>query len=199
MQLFNKKLFLLLFVLSCTKASAVPILFDFESGDEFNPTLVESGLTMSFSSSLPLTSQLVTDSRSLPFAGIGSMRLTLAAAGDSATAARLDFSHLLSNVSLWAIDASVSFIDANFQISALSSTNAVLGTVVVTPGSVYELIQFSGIGSIAALSFSANNVNVAYWDNLSATVIPSSSVPEPGSLSLMLLILGVLSFTRLRR
>jgi hypothetical protein len=174
---------------------ATPILFDFESSEQTNPVFTIDGLTATFSSILPLQTQVVSDDRSLPFAGIGSMRLTTGSFGNSATAGRVDFSSLLSNVSLWAIDAG-SF-DSDFIISARSSTNTVLGSFDVTPG-VYTQVDFFGIGDIAALTFTANSVNVAYWDNLLATTVVSQ-VSEPNTASFILLMLAGLAYKRGKR
>lgn len=190
---FFKQLFFAIVVASSPlEVSATPILFDFESSEQINPEFTVDGLTSTFSSVLPLYTQVISDSRSLPFAGNGSMRLTTGTIGNSATAGRVDFSSLLSSVSLWAIDAG-SF-DADFIISALSSTNTVLDSFDVTPG-VYTQVAFSGIGDIAALSFTANSVNVAYWDNLLATTVVSK-VSEPSTVPFLFLVLAWLIYKK---
>ena len=56
-------------------------------------------------------------------------------------------------------------------ISAAKTTGNVLDSHLVTSVGTYEFVQFSVIGSIAALTFSADSVNVAYWDNLTVTTI----------------------------
>lgn len=184
----NKTMLVILTLFFCAHVSATPILFDFETGNDFlNPILTQDGLTITHSSTLPDITQLVNDSRSVPFEGNGSMRLTYNLSGDSAITGRVDFSSLLSEVSLWAINASS--LSATFSISALSSTDSILSTLFVEPDNTYKLLNFSGLEPIAALQFSSSSVNIAYWDNLSATVIPTNSVPVPDMLPLLLLSL----------
>lgn len=178
----SKPFLALLLVAFCSQLQAAPILFDFEAGDEFNPILTKDGLSLTHSSTLPETTQLVTDTRSEPFEGNGSMRLTFRDFGDSAVTARVDFSSLLSDVSLWALNLRGS---ATFSISALSSTDDILSTIDVDNGGIYTLLEFSGVGPISALQFSASSVNIAYWDNLSATVMPTNNVPVSWMFSLL--------------
>jgi hypothetical protein len=154
-------------------AVAADIVFDFETapdsddGDGVNPVFSKDGLTITHSTSLAFAvAQWTNDGRSIPFAGTGSMRLSWASVGNPAVSARVDFSFPVSAVSLQALDFNGS---ANFTISALSTTNTVLATHTVTAVGVYELVDFSGIGNIAALSLSADQVNVAYWDDLTVT------------------------------
>lgn len=181
MKFLTPFLLTLCIIFTSLSVKATPILFDFESGDETNPAFTEGGLTSTFSAIGPLTTQRVSDDRSVPFAGDGSMRLTTSSFGQMAVAGRVDFSSLLSSVSLWAID--LSMFDNDFIISALSTGNTVLDTVEVVAGG-YTFVEFSGLGPIAALSFTANTVNTAYWDNLTATVTVSS----PSTLSLFLVV-----------
>lgn len=195
MKAFKQLFFAVVIAASSLSVSAVPILFDFESSEQVNPMFTVDGLTSTFSSILPLQTQVVSDGRSLPYAGNGSMRLTTGTFGNSATAGRVDFSSILSSVSLWAFDAGT--LDSDFIISALSSTNVVLGSFDVMPG-IYTQVDFFGIGDIAALTFSANSVNVAYWDNLLATtVVPT--IPEPATASYIFLMLAGLAYTRGKR
>lgn len=179
--------------ISTFSGSATPILFDFESGNETNPTFTVDGLTSTFSATAPLIAQRVSDSRSLPFAGTVSMQLSSQGMGIMLTAARVDFSALLRSVSLCAID--VGDFDHDFKISALSSSDSLLGTFDVT-SNAYTQVHFSGIANIAAFSFSANNVNVAYWDNLLVTPVV---VPAPSTLSFFLLLSVGLLLLQLKR
>ena len=194
MKVFMQTMLLLCIAICSNGTKATPILFDFESGGNINPVFTVDGLTITYSSALPFVSQRVSDSRSLPFLGTGSMRLTAQVTGNSASAARVDFSSLLSSVSLWAIDFDFDATDHDFVISALSISNTVLDTFDVTSGD-YTQVEFSGLGPIAALSFSANSLNVAYWDNLVATTVVST----PSTFSIVLLTLAGLSFQRSRR
>lgn len=179
----SKPVLTLFFLFFCSQLQAAPILFDFEAGDEINPVLTKDGLTLTHSSILPDISQLVTDSRSVPFEGNGSMRLSYADFGNAAVTARVDFSSLLSEVSLWALNLSPS--TATYTISALSATDTILSTLSVDTDALYTSLEFSGVGPISALQFSSSSVNNAYWDNLTAIVIPTNNVPAPEILSLL--------------
>lgn len=157
-------------------AFAADILFDFESapnaddGNGVNPVFIKDGFTLTHTEGAGFGVAQWTNNFGVPaFSGIGTLRLSAAApAPHFFLTARVDFSEPVSAVSLHALDF---FGTSNFTISALSASDTVLGTFTVTSVFTYEFVEFSGIGTIAALLFSGNNANQASWDDLTVSRI----------------------------
>ncbi len=200
-----QKSLIVLVVLCFSSASANAQTFDFESqpsGAFASVVSTEGGVTLTATS---------TDSGSFVHANnpgsflstsmgnralIGALTPTLAV--DQFTPVRMDFSSLLTSLSLLAGDGGGDD-DGTVRIRAYNSLNVLIDTdtALHPSGALIPLtlsVAAPGISYIIADSFGGpNNLNSVFWDNV--TVV---AVPEPGTIGL-LAVVGILSSPILRR
>ncbi len=162
--------------------------FDVSPGGEFNPTLTQGGITISFETDETVNPagvvQFVDDERAKPYSGAGNLRLTTRSMGGPYDiVVNLQVSTALYAITLHAYQANeligLGPITTPFVFEAFAGDGTAIGsfgTTQYTPWETpsYEALTFTSAVGIRRLRL-VGMTNVSYFDEMTVSTVPPTA------------------------